>query len=55
MALDDIVFSEGERQNFVLEIDLGTLNEPDDILSENPLVNEVVPSPPTRPEVFYVG
>lgn len=34
MALVDINFSEGERQEMLLEIDQGTLNDPQDILVE---------------------
>lgn len=34
MALLDIVFSEGDKQNIILEIPQGTLNDPLDILSE---------------------
>lgn len=34
MALLDINFAEGERQEFLLEVDQGTLNAPVDILVE---------------------
>jgi len=34
MALDDIGFQEGDIQNFLLELPVGTLNSPDDILME---------------------
>jgi hypothetical protein len=32
MALKDIVFNNGESQKFLLEIPIGTLNEPQDIV-----------------------
>jgi hypothetical protein len=35
MALDDIVFSEGDRQNFIEELPAGTLNIPADIVTEH--------------------
>ncbi len=34
MALDDINFQEGEGQDFIVEIPLGLLNAPLDILAE---------------------
>lgn len=34
MALTDIDFSEGEGQDFLVEVPLGLLNAPDDILIE---------------------
>jgi len=33
--LDDIVFGEGEIQNFIVELDAGTLNSPSDIIFDN--------------------
>lgn len=35
MALTDIVFIEGDTQEFILEVPTGTLNAPDDILFES--------------------
>ena len=34
MAIDDIVFNEGEPRDFIVEIPLGSLNAPVDILVE---------------------
>ncbi len=34
MALTDIDFSEGDKQGFLVEVDLGTLSSPVDVLSE---------------------
>ena len=36
MALDDIVFSDGDKQNFVGELPVGTLFAPLDMLSNPP-------------------
>ena len=35
MALTDINFQEGDRQDFMLEVPVGTLGTPNDILVEN--------------------
>ena len=47
MALDDVVFQEGEIQDFTVEIAAGTLFAPVDILFENESsqypVQEIIP------------
>ena len=35
MALDDVLFSEGDKQNFIEEVPLGTLFAPLDILADS--------------------
>ena len=35
MALTDIVFQEGEKQDFIVEVPTGTLSSPVDILMES--------------------
>lgn len=61
MALDDIVFAEGDPQNFVVEIATatysGTLSDAGSETASNSglITVEVVRSPPTRAEVLYVG
>lgn len=58
MPINDIVFTEGEIQNFVVEIVAGSLNSPKDIVLETesnsglpcletPLISQVVIEPPT--------
>ena len=44
MALTDILFNEAETEEFILEIPLGTLNSPDDILFDAQLIFEIGPS-----------
>lgn len=42
MALLDILFAEGDKQNFISEIPAGTLNSPIDILYDKPVMEEFV-------------
>lgn len=55
MAVDDIVFSEGDSQNFIVEVPEGTLNAPVDIVFDDSEIVEIPISPPTHPEVYYVS
>jgi hypothetical protein len=41
MVLDDIVFTDGDIQNFILERDSGTLNSPIDILYDEEMCMEL--------------
>lgn len=43
MALDDIVFQGGDKQNFVNEIPVGTLNTPVDISFGSKTISRIPP------------
>lgn len=57
MALDDVVFQEGDVQDFAVEIVAGTLNAPIDILYENGSsqypVEEIIPT--TSGNIFIMS
>jgi len=53
MALEDIVLGEGDNEELILEIPLGSLNAPQDILTESSSNTGQLISELPNMEIFY--
>ena len=53
MALEDIVLGEGDNEELILEISLGSLNAPQDILTESSSNTGQLISELPNMEIFY--
>jgi hypothetical protein len=55
MALTDIVFNQGEGQDFILELPVGILGTPLDLLVSDPNLGAILEAPEAGGSIFIMS